>query len=974
MPDQHKFRPQHLALAIALALGCGEFSNAQELPIPAESSAPVDAKVVPRVESKRDPLAVLQAFTNAASTVSKEINSPESVVKGTDVNDLIILKNGGSFKGRADGGGGMNVLQLDASDGGELGDTRNFTGLFNSQGSWTLNSKSDFKDGVAVLNDGVLTNNGKILGRAIAVGQLFNKGDIKGQVDVEESGTFAGNGTVGSLRVHGLVNVNRMHGAPRVKGDLSLSKTGILAYEVNPEGGGETIKVDGTARLGGSTLKIVATPGEYLQSNRYTIIEAKKEVEGEFDKVINDLAFMDPALKYNKKSVGLTYARNSVPFESFATTDNGREFAKNITEPQHITESPLLSDSTAVAEVTLPFIADTPAPTPAPEPFAVAESSGAAQQASVVTDSSGAAQQAFVLNDASGAVQQIAAATDSSGAAQQALVLTESSGAAQPAVAITDSSGAAQQPFTLSGSSGVVQQVAVTDSSGATQQISTVTESSGAAQQTAAAADSSGAAQQALVLTESSGAAQQAVAATDSSGAAQQTSTVTESSGAAQQTAAATDSSGAAQQTSTVTESSGAAQQTAAVTDSSGAAQQPATVADSSSTAQQPAAIADSSSTAQQPATVADSSSTAQQPATVADSSSTAQQPAATTNAAIAALLAADKETASYALEQLAGSGNANLAKATLSSVDPVSGSMLSAMRQLGTNNLRERNNAPRLAAGSEDNGRVWLQALGHGGKLDRDIEPLQHSTKGLLLGADWSVDEDWRLGVMGGRSRTELDSRALDGNIDSWHLGAYALRTNGPMSLRLGASYSNHDGSTARRVAFTGFSDRPKGSYDASTQQAFAEVGYNLGRANVSIEPFASLGYQRYQRDGYTEKGGAASLKVHEQTQSNMNSTVGLRLAKTDTLDNGMRLTPRFSAGWKHTYGDTYTSTRQRLVTGGSNYTVYGVELDRNSLLVDAGLDLGVSANHSVGVGLTGEVGSDSRNHGVMGQWRMAF
>ncbi|WP_259697996.1 autotransporter outer membrane beta-barrel domain-containing protein [Pseudomonas frederiksbergensis] len=922
MPDQHKFRPQHLALAIALALGCGEFSNAQELSIPTESSAPVDAKVVPRVESKRDPLAVLQAFTNAASTVRKEINSPESVVKGTDVNDLIILKNGGSFKGRADGGGGMNVLQLDASDGGELGDTRNFTGLFSSQGSWTLNSKSDFKDGVAVLNDGVLTNNGKILGRAIAAGQLFNKGDIKGQVDVEESGTFAGNGTVGSLRVHGLVNVNRMHGAPRVKGDLSLSKTGILAYEVNPEGGGETIKVDGTARLGDSTLKIVSMPGEYPLSSRYTIIEAKEKVEGKFDKVLNDLAFMAPSLRYNTKSVGMTYARNEVPIESLATSDNGREFAKNITEPQHITEAPLLSDSTAVAEVTLPFIADTPAPTPAPEPFAVAESSGAAQQASVVTDSSGAAQQALVLTESSGAAQPAVAITDSSGAAQQALVLTESSGAAQPAVAITDSSGAAQQPFTLSGSSGVVQQVAVTDSSGATQQISTVTESSGAAQQTAAA----------------------------------------------------TDSSGAAQQTAAVTDSSGAAQQPATVADSSSTAQQPAAIADSSSTAQQPATVADSSSTAQQPATVADSSSTAQQPATVADSSSTAQQPAATTNAAVAALLAADKETASYALEQLAGSGNANLAKATLSSVDPVNGSMLSAMRQLGTNNLRERNNAPRLAAGSEDNGRVWLQALGHGGKLDRDIEPLQHSTKGLLLGADWSVDEDWRLGVMGGRSRTELDSRALDGNIDSWHLGAYALRQNGPMSLRLGASYSNHDGSTARRVAFTGFSDRPKGSYDASTQQAFAEVGYNLGRANVSIEPFASLGYQRYQRDGYTEKGGAASLKVHEQTQSNMNSTVGLRLAKTDTLDNGMRLTPRFSAGWKHTYGDTYTSTRQRLVTGGSNYTVYGVELDRNSLLVDAGLDLGVSANHSVGVGLTGEVGSDSRNHGVMGQWRMAF
>lgn len=767
MPDQHKFRPQHLALAIALALGCAEFANAQDLPDHTELSAP--AKELTNAELKSTPRVMLLEFITAASTVPQQIDSPDEVVRDADANNLINVKNGGSFKGLVDGGEGTNVIHLDATDGGVLGDTQNFDGLFNAKGAWTLTSKGDFKDGVVVLDDGILTNEGKILGRAIALGQLFNKGEIIGPVDVADSGSFAGSGTVGSLKVHGLLSVNKLHGAPRIKGDLSLTETGVLAYEVNPEGRGETIKVDGTARLGGSTLKIVAMPGDYPQRSRYTLIEAN-EVEGKFGEVLNDLAFMTPTLRYNKKSVGLTYARNEVPIESLATSGNGREFAKNITEPDQIPDVQVPADHMT------------------------------------------------------GDVAEVAPTSNAEASTSEPLIIAETV-------------NAAPQP-------------------------------------------------------------------------------------------------------STVTDTSGTAQQASAVANASGAAPKPSTIASA------PAA--------------------------------TAQKTPTTTNAAIAALLASNKQTATLALEQLAGSGNANLAKATLSSVDPVSGSMLSAMRQLdsahGNGNLRERSNAPRLAAGSEDNGRVWLQALGHGGKLDRDIEPLQHSTKGLLLGADWSIDEEWRLGLMGGKSRTQLDSKGLDGDLDSWHLGAYALRQDGPMSLRLGATYSGHDGSTARRVAFTGFSDRPKGSYDASTQQAFAEVGYNLGRANVSIEPFASLGYQRYQRDGYTEKGGAAALKVHDQAQSNMNSTVGLRLAKVDTLDNGMRLTPRLSAGWKHTYGDLYTHTRQRLVTGGSNYTVYGAALDRNSLLVDAGLDLGLSANHTVGVGLNGEIGSDSRNHGVMGQWRMAF
>jgi outer membrane autotransporter protein len=357
----------------------------------------------------------------------------------------------------------------------------------------------------------------------------------------------------------------------------------------------------------------------------------------------------------------------------------------------------------------------------------------------------------------------------------------------------------------------------------------------------------------------------------------------------------------------------------------------------------------------------------------VVDQPPSSDSPPPPGNAAIAALQATDEATAAIAYDQLAGGSNANLAKATLSSDTPVSTSLLSAMHQL--DDIHDaQGNTPLHAAGNADSGRVWLQALGHGGKLDRDVEPMQHSTKGLLLGTDWRVTEEWRVGLMGGTSDTRIDSQELDGNLDSWHLGAYALRQSGPSSLRLGAAWSSHEGSTRREVAYGRFHDRLKGSYNASTQQAFIESGYNLGRGNISIEPFAGIGYQRYQRDGYTETGGAAALKVHAQTQGNLNTTLGLRLAKVSTLDNGMRLTPRFSAGWKHVYGETSTSTRQRLVTGGHDYTVYGVELDRKSLKLDTGLDLAISNNHTLGVGLAGEIGSDSRNHGVSGQWRMAF
>ncbi|AZF66897.1 autotransporter domain-containing protein [Pseudomonas sp. LBUM920] len=355
------------------------------------------------------------------------------------------------------------------------------------------------------------------------------------------------------------------------------------------------------------------------------------------------------------------------------------------------------------------------------------------------------------------------------------------------------------------------------------------------------------------------------------------------------------------------------------------------------------------------------------------------------------ALLSTTTATAGAAIEQLAGSSTANLTGATLGASAQVGNSMLAAMHQLGGGaglmvGLDQRDTPVLAASGVPSDarnlndpnarGRLWLQGIGSYGKLDGEhgSNGLTQRTKGTVLGADWALDSDWRVGLLGGYSKTDLDTTGVDGSVDSWHAGVYAMRQSGPLALRLGAAYSGHQGDSKRTVAFNGFNDRPKGDYDANSQQAFAELGYAMGSGHLSAEPFANLGYQRYQRDSYNEKGGAAALHVDGQTQDNFSSTFGLRLAHLSQLDNGISLTPRVSAGWKHTYGDVDSSTRQAFLAGGTAFNVEGSALDRNSLLLEAGLDVGLSARHSLGLGYTGEIGSNSRNHALVGQWQMSF
>lgn len=362
-------------------------------------------------------------------------------------------------------------------------------------------------------------------------------------------------------------------------------------------------------------------------------------------------------------------------------------------------------------------------------------------------------------------------------------------------------------------------------------------------------------------------------------------------------------------------------------------------------------------------------------------------------NALYNSLLTTDQATATKALEQLAGTSNASMAAATLAGSSQVGNVMQGAMSQLGgfggslqASVLRE--DGPQLVATGVPNearglhdpkaaGRLWVQALGSHGIVDGEhgSHDVDQTTGGTLFGADWAMSPDWRLGVVGGYSRTDVDAgQGASGDIDSYHVGVYALHQMDQLALRLGAAYSTHDGKNKRQVSFSGVDQRLQGDYDADSQQAFAELAYQYVDGRLLAEPFATLGYQRYSRDAYSEKGGSAALRVDDQDQDNVSSTLGLRIAHLGMLDSGMSFTPRLSVGWRHTYGNVDSETRQAFISGGSSFSAQGTALDRNSLLLEVGADLGITASQSIGLAYTGEMGSNAQNNGVVAQWQLAF
>ncbi|WP_171026298.1 autotransporter outer membrane beta-barrel domain-containing protein [Mesorhizobium comanense] len=268
--------------------------------------------------------------------------------------------------------------------------------------------------------------------------------------------------------------------------------------------------------------------------------------------------------------------------------------------------------------------------------------------------------------------------------------------------------------------------------------------------------------------------------------------------------------------------------------------------------------------------------------------------------------------------------------------------------------------------AADTDRFAFWTQGFGSWGGTDSDgnAAAFDRNTGGLLAGADGMVG-DWRIGMIGGYSRTSFnaDDRNSSGDSDNYHLGLYGGTNWGAIAFRTGAAYSWNRISTSRSVAFQGFSDHLSADYDGGTAQAFGELAYKTDAGPFAFEPFANLAYVNLHTDGFTETGGAAALTSGSSSTDATFTTFGVR-ASTDITIGGVAATARGMFGWRHAYGDV-TPLSTFAFAGGDNFTIAGVPIARDAMLVEAGFDVQLARNATLGLSYAGQFGPDAFDNG---------
>src|SRR5262249_18815342 len=231
----------------------------------------------------------------------------------------------------------------------------------------------------------------------------------------------------------------------------------------------------------------------------------------------------------------------------------------------------------------------------------------------------------------------------------------------------------------------------------------------------------------------------------------------------------------------------------------------------------------------------------------------------------------------------------------------------------------------------------VFVTGLGEFTSVDdTSIAPgYNFSTGGLTFGVDYRVSPNFAIGLTGGYAHTNADlvnNGSLD--VNGGTIGAYATGFGGGFYVDA-AAFGVFNGYDEHRTALLGTAS---GDTDGQDFNALITAGYEWKKGALTIGPTVSYQYTYVEFDSFTEHGSLAPLTFSDQNTNSSRTALGAK-ASYDWHVGHVVVKPELRAAWQHEFGDRDYSIISRFASGaGSNFTVNGPAIGRDSLLIGAG------------------------------------
>lgn len=266
--------------------------------------------------------------------------------------------------------------------------------------------------------------------------------------------------------------------------------------------------------------------------------------------------------------------------------------------------------------------------------------------------------------------------------------------------------------------------------------------------------------------------------------------------------------------------------------------------------------------------------------------------------------------------------------------------------------------------AGPDAGRAVWTSVYGAWSAHDGDGNASGYDRRsgGFFAGMDSDFSDRWRGGFVTGYGSTGFDGSASSGSADSFHLGAYAGGQGGAFSYRFGAAWALHQIDTTRSVSIGAFDETLSAGYNASTAQAFGEIGRAFSHGGTRFEPHAGFALVRHHSDGFGETGGSAALTAAAASETLGVATLGIRAETEITEAFGKTAKLHGGIAWRHAFGDVTPESSMRFA-GGNAFTVSGAPASRDSIVIEAGAGVALSDNAALSLDFRGEIGGAVRD-----------
>lgn len=231
----------------------------------------------------------------------------------------------------------------------------------------------------------------------------------------------------------------------------------------------------------------------------------------------------------------------------------------------------------------------------------------------------------------------------------------------------------------------------------------------------------------------------------------------------------------------------------------------------------------------------------------------------------------------------------------------------------------------------------------------------------------------DWRVGFLlqGGMQHISIPDRSSTASIGNPGLGAYARGKWGGTGLDLGGTVTAHDINTTRNVVIGNFSDQLRAHYLGVTGQLFGRFSQELELPEFTLVPYGEAAYVVTATNGFTEQGGPAALTVAGAVNQAVVTTLGFNIERETVLDDGSTLTFKAGLGWQHIFASKPQTAN---ILQGQNFTVTGVGLPQDALVLDAGLEWQQSDSTRFGLAYDGTLSQSAQSHAIKANFATEF